>query len=196
MRRAVKPTAWPSCTISSTGRSFAPWSMLSSFAASAPSGVRDTFSARRSLTPCMVSVPSQVPSTDCCAEAADVRERTIAIAPAAIFLIVLLLFLAEEFLDAHRKDAGDPKRERQAGVVPSGFDCVHGLPRYLEPLGEIRLCPSAFGAQFPQTVFHQHLRAGGQRAVRQREASPNAASAVAPIALTVVSGVSSRAEAE
>ena len=45
----------------------------------------------------------------------------------------------------------------QAGIEFFLLDGVDRLPRRLQPVGQLRLGPVAFGAQNLQTVFHWYL---------------------------------------
>lgn len=54
----------------------------------------------------------------------------------------------EDFLDGQAEDVGDGERQRQAGIVPLGFDGVDGLPGDVAPVGQVGLAPPASCTQF------------------------------------------------
>src|SRR6187399_2501206 len=88
------------------------------------------------------------------AENAGASRESASARPAKSFFVMLFL-RGKDLFDRFAEQLRDGERERQAGVVSSGFDCVHGLARYLELVGEIALAPAAFGPQFAHQVFHR-----------------------------------------
>lgn len=56
--------------------------------------------------------------------------------------------------DRPREQTRDMKREGKAGIVSSGLDRVHCLPRNAQPIRQLTLTPIALGAQDPELVLH------------------------------------------
>src|SRR5690606_314945 len=68
-----------------------------------------------------------------------------------------VLAIIENLLDRHLEKARDAEGQRQGGIVLAGLDRVDRLPRHVEPQGQFRLAPVAFGAQHLEAVVHIRL---------------------------------------
>ena len=64
----------------------------------------------------------------------------------------------EDVLDPHLEDVGELERERKRGIVLSGFDGVHCLPRNCQARCKIGLGPRALCAQDAEPILHRYRR--------------------------------------
>ena len=78
----------------------------------------------------------------------EVREGTLRHGPA-------MLVRSEDVLDTRAEECGDAKRKRETGIVLLVLERVHGLTRYVEPVGELALRPVAFSPQHTKAILHR-----------------------------------------
>jgi len=60
-------------------------------------------------------------------------------------------------LDGLIEELGEAKGERQAGIVLTSFNGVHGLARNSQPVGQFRLRPFTLGAKNAKPILHRVL---------------------------------------
>ena len=53
------------------------------------------------------------------------------------------------------EESRDGKSQRQTRVVLPGFNCIHRLPRYLEPASQVGLGPLALCPENSETILHR-----------------------------------------
>ena len=66
-----------------------------------------------------------------------------------------MLVRSEDVLDARAEERGDAKCERETRIVLLVLERVHGLTRYVEPVGKLALGPVALRAQHTKAILHR-----------------------------------------
>jgi len=66
------------------------------------------------------------------------------------------MVVMENFFDAHREEPSGTESQRQTRIELSIFDCIDGLPRYVESGGQLGLRPIALSAQDFEPVRHRY----------------------------------------
>src|SRR6187402_2499057 len=88
------------------------------------------------------------------AENAGASRESASTRPAKNFLVMLFL-RGKDLFDRFAEQLRDGECERQAGVVSSCFDGVHGLARHFELVCKVALAPAVLRPQFAYQVFHR-----------------------------------------
>ena len=110
---------------------------------------------------------------------------------AALELQLGVALRLEDLFDGYAEEACETEGQRQARIVPAGFDRIDGLARDAEPLGDLSLRPVALRPQHAKAVRQAALLPEYRR-VPSQEPAPQESIMTTAVACRSSSGAPSR----